>query len=310
MATPAPSWNTCRVYGTWHKLDGSRRTGTYKVTIPVRVTNATDDVIVPAGVAMQGTLEVDSGSPSLDILVPASNDPDNSPNGWQAIVEVTFSDAAGERYVIDTPVDGEVNLRTVVLAESIPVPKDVLIRGVPGGLAELDETGVLKAEQVPEGIGGGGLDEEALEGYLAANVLPTIVPTTRTIAGKPLTSNVTLAASDVGAVPTTRTVAGKALTSNVTLAASDVGAVPTSRTVNGKALSANVTLNAGDVSALPVAVSRPVIYATAANTWPSRSSVVPAGYAGPVEWDHSAYGEVTTLPGTLAANDFVVDLAP
>ena len=48
-------------------------------------------------------------------------------------------------------------------------------------------------------------------------------------------------------VPTTRTVNGKALSANVTLAASDVGAVPTSRTVNGKALSANVTLAASDI---------------------------------------------------------------
>lgn len=48
-------------------------------------------------------------------------------------------------------------------------------------------------------------------------------------------------------VPKTRTVAGKALSSNITLAASDVGAVPTSRTVNSKALSSNITLNASDI---------------------------------------------------------------
>lgn len=71
-------------------------------------------------------------------------------------------------------------------------------------------------------------------------------------------------ASDVGAVPTSRTVNGKALSSNISLTASDVGArantwtptasevgaVPTSRTVNGKALSSNITLDADDVGAL------------------------------------------------------------
>lgn len=36
-------------------------------------------------------------------------------------------------------------------------------------------------------------------------------------------------AADVGAVPTTRTVNGKALSSNITLSAADVGAVPTSQ---------------------------------------------------------------------------------
>lgn len=76
------------------------------------------------------------------------------------------------------------------------------------------------------------------------------VPTTRTINGNALSSNVTLTASDVGAVPTSRTVNGRALSSNITLTASDVSAVPTTRTVNNKALSSNITLTASDVSAL------------------------------------------------------------
>lgn len=42
-------------------------------------------------------------------------------------------------------------------------------------------------------------------------------------------------------VPTTRTVNGKALSSNITLSASDVSAVPTSRTINGTALSNDIT---------------------------------------------------------------------
>ena len=56
-------------------------------------------------------------------------------------------------------------------------------------------------------------------------------------------------ASDVGAVPTTRTVNGKALSSNISLTASDVGAVPTSRKVNGRALSSNINITSGDVFA-------------------------------------------------------------
>ena len=59
----------------------------------------------------------------------------------------------------------------------------------------------------------------------------------------------TPSASDVGAVPTSRTVNGKALTENISLAASDVGAVPTSRTVNGKSLNSNISLSASDVGA-------------------------------------------------------------
>ena len=47
-------------------------------------------------------------------------------------------------------------------------------------------------------------------------------------------------------VQSSLTVNGHALTGNITLSASDVGAVPTSRTVNGKALSSNITLSASD----------------------------------------------------------------
>lgn len=74
-------------------------------------------------------------------------------------------------------------------------------------------------------------------------------------------------ANDVGAVPVTTTVNGKPLTSNITLEASDVnarpdtwlptpqeiGAISSSTTINGKPLSANVSLNATDVGALPIA---------------------------------------------------------
>ena len=53
----------------------------------------------------------------------------------------------------------------------------------------------------------------------------TYVPQTRTINTKPLSGNVTLNASDVGAVPTTRKVNNKALSSDITLDADDVGAL-------------------------------------------------------------------------------------
>ncbi len=96
------------------------------------------------------------------------------------------------------------------------------------------------------------------------------VPDTRTINGKPLSSDITLTAEDIGVnfdglVPNTRTVNGQALSSDITLnaanvgarsdtwlpTASEIGAVPTSRTVNGKALSSDISLTASDVSARP-----------------------------------------------------------
>ncbi len=48
-------------------------------------------------------------------------------------------------------------------------------------------------------------------------------------------------------VPTTRTINGQALTSNITITAGDLGAVANTTTVNGHPLNANVTVSAGDV---------------------------------------------------------------
>lgn len=278
MAMPlVPSYNTKRVYATWVKQGGAEmRPGTYKVVVPVRVTNATDDVIIPQGVYETGTLNVTPGVPSLDILVPCTDDTDNLPQGWQLHIEVTFNDAPGEKYVIDVPVEGpDINLRTIVLSETLPVPKDVLIVGAPGGIAPLGADTKVPAEFLPP-ISGGGVESwaeiEALPdaptfhtvattgAYTDLTGRPTIpstaadvgaVPTTRTVNGKALSSNVTLDAADVSAVPTTRTVAGKPLSADVTLVAGDVGAVPTSRTVAGKPLTDDVTLAASDVGAVP-----------------------------------------------------------
>ena len=134
-------------------------------------------------------------------------------------------------------------------------------------------------------------------------------------------------AADVGAVPTSRTVNGKALSSNITLSASDVGArastwvpsisdlgvtataaelnkldgvtattaelnyvdgvtsniqtqlnakVPTTRTVNGKALSGNISLTASDVGAR-------------SDTWMPTASEVGAAE----EWHTHPVSEVT-----------------
>ena len=57
-------------------------------------------------------------------------------------------------------------------------------------------------------------------------------------------------------MPTSRTVNSKALSSNISLTASDVGAVPTSRTVNSKALSSNISLTASDVGAVALSGSK------------------------------------------------------
>lgn len=160
MATPTPSWNPVRVYGRWRNLDGTLKAGTYKVTLPVRITNSADDVIIPAGVLMQGALQTASGTaPSLDVQVPATDDPDNLPQNWQIQIDITFADgSAAETYRVAVPLalgtTTGLNLRTVLLPQTIPTGQ-ILIAGIPGGLAELDVDGdVVDADGVKV-VGGG-----------------------------------------------------------------------------------------------------------------------------------------------------------
>lgn len=146
MPTPSPSWNSVRVHGTWVNQDGSLKAGSYKVSIPVRVTNDTDDVIIPAGTFATGTLNTTNGLPSFDLLIPATDDPDNSPP-FQVRIEITFPDALGEMYQIDVPVAlkddaNGLDLEKVILTSTF-TPVETLVKGIPGGVAELDSAGFV-----------------------------------------------------------------------------------------------------------------------------------------------------------------------
>lgn len=78
------------------------------------------------------------------------------------------------------------------------------------------------------------------------------VPATRKVNNKPLTSDITLTATDIGAAASDHTHTAAqvgAAASDHTHTAAQVGAVPTTRKVNNKALSADITLTAEDVGA-------------------------------------------------------------
>jgi hypothetical protein len=163
------SWNTVRVHATWSLPDGSALVpGDYTVTVP-RLTNSTDDVIIPAGTYKAASLNVTSGVPSLDIQVPATDDPDIEQADWKLTISVTLKPsgptgkASTELYVIDVPValSGDPNgidLRQIALSQQIAPQIALYGVGVPGGLAKLsaDGTAVLDADGNPITGGGGG----------------------------------------------------------------------------------------------------------------------------------------------------------
>lgn len=144
------------------------------------------------------------------------------------------------------------------------------------------------------------------------------VPTTTTVNGHALSSNISLTAADVGARPT-----------SWTPTAADVGAVPTNRTVNGKALSANISLNASDVGAATPAdvnAAKPVLRTATLTTsgWSGNSQTVTVNgvvanssaqliYVSPANKDSAtAWGEAGVFCSAQGANSltFVCDSVP
>lgn len=168
-----PSWGTHRVYATYRSLtDGSWLAGTVTVSLPVDVHSVTDDAIIPKGRHINAQpLNTTTGLPSLDINVPASDDPDNLPQDFYVEITVQLNEPrVNYTYKIPTPLGGETNLRTILDPDSVTVDGPLFV-GVAGGLARLsdDGTNVLDAQGNPISTGGGGT---ALTTYGQVSGLP------------------------------------------------------------------------------------------------------------------------------------------
>jgi hypothetical protein len=192
----------------------------------------------------------------------------------------------------------------------------------PASTGHISEHNLLR-EQVDallEGGPGAGLDEAALLDFLPAH--PQAPADLSVSTGKLATGAVTDAkVTDVGADKITESSTKKVLTSTERTKLAGVASGATANSADATLLArtnhtgtqaqSTVTNLVTDLAArAPLANVRLTIYATAANTWPVRSSSVPAGFTGFVDWDHSAFGTVTTLPATMISGDFVTDLAP
>lgn len=164
------------------------------------------------------------------------------------------------------------------------------------------------------------------------------VPTSRTVNGKPLSSNVTLTASDVDALPDTTVIPsrtsqltndsgyitiddvpggaapydsnpsmdGTANAGTSTLYSrgdhrhpSDTSRVPTTRTINGQALTGNITLDADDVGALPDDTFIP----PATNSAPEMDGTMYVGSSTSyARADHVHPSDVSRVPATRKVN--------
>lgn len=154
------SWNTTRVHAKWSLPDGSALVpGSYTVTVP-RLTNSTDDAIIPAGTYSSGSLATTGTGPSLDIQVPCTDDPDIEQDGWKLVISVKLTPPGGsptvENYAIDVPValtgdPNGIDLRDYPQSAQITPQTGLYGVGIAGGLAKLsaDGTTVLNAQGEP-----------------------------------------------------------------------------------------------------------------------------------------------------------------
>ncbi|HEY9351618.1 MAG TPA: hypothetical protein VIP28_00145, partial [Nocardioides sp.] len=172
MANLMPAWTLVRVFGSWAQPDPSaaddadwvRSAGTYTVTYPGRITNADDDNMWTGGVYEAGSLSTVPGEESLDIMIPATDDPSIEQPGIKATVTVNVN-GTREVYVIDVPTAARpvetggtgagVNLRTIALASSIGPAIALYGVGTPGGLAKLSSDGLSVVDKDGNPIAGG-----------------------------------------------------------------------------------------------------------------------------------------------------------
>lgn len=108
MALPV-EYGTCRITGRWVNLQGDSIKGSILFTARTKrlTAAASSTVIIPT--VHQVSLDPNG---EIDVLLPATDDPDVSPVGFTYSVQEKF--AGGSTYDIEAPVDGEVDLSTVV----------------------------------------------------------------------------------------------------------------------------------------------------------------------------------------------------
>lgn len=298
MPAPSPSWNLVRVFGTWGGQNGALLAGNAKVTIPVRVTNRTDDRIIPRGKFLEVPLQTSNATaPSLDIQVPATDDPDNNETGWKVLLEVSFTNGADtEVYTLDVPYQSAgIDLATVALPQTIPQQQANYKVGVAGGLARLDANGKV--------VDATGNPVAGVSSWLDISGKPSVFP--------PVIGNTSTTAKAGNYVPTWTEIGGKPATFTPSVhshAAGDISGLDTALALKADLSAMNTalagkaaTVHTHTVSQVTDIVTKPIIQ-NADGSWPARTTVT-TNRTVSVRW-------VGTLPGppigTAAAQAVVV----
>lgn len=113
------SWNTGTLFAAYrNSWSGALRTGTVTISHTLRLTNATDDVIIPPGIFVEQPLNAE-GSYSFNVTLPATDDSDIDQSGWGWRVEVNLSASGPDPeytevfYNVAVAAGGSTNLRTL-----------------------------------------------------------------------------------------------------------------------------------------------------------------------------------------------------
>lgn len=107
MSLPA-DWSTVRVTARYALRDGRVPTGSVTFSSP-QILRADGVIVMPADIV--ATLDADG---AIDIQLPATNDPDVSPQGWAYTVQERIDGCAGRRFAMTADAaGGDIDLATV-----------------------------------------------------------------------------------------------------------------------------------------------------------------------------------------------------
>jgi hypothetical protein len=148
MPGPSLTWNTKRVFITYRNLlTGSKEAGTWEASATGRITNTLADgtrQVFRAGKVGSGVLNVTDGLPSLDFDLPIVDDPDNSPNGGEITLVITFASGGSETFhlsPLNTWPDEGTDLSLILDPAIVTSAPPLNVKGIPGGVAALDTDG-------------------------------------------------------------------------------------------------------------------------------------------------------------------------